>query len=191
MRISELNQAQLTDVYRSRLTADFPPAERKPLSRILQALEKGEYRCTGLCEDGNLLAYGFFMILRADGREDLLLDYFAVDAALRGQGIGSAFLRMLPDVFPDAGIALIESETPETAENAADRTLRERRIRFYLRSGCIDSGAEASVFGVRYRILYLPLHGSAEKEQLLHLYDSMYRQMLPPELYASQIRTDL
>ena len=33
--------------------------------------------------------------------------------------------------------------------------------------------------------------GDAEKGQLLLLYDAMYRQMLPPELYASQIRTDL
>ena len=190
MQFAELTEAQLTAVYQTRLTADFPPAERKPLARILAAREKGDYRCTGLFSDGQLLAYGFFMILRADTGTDLLLDDFAVDTALRGQGIGSAFLRMLPEQFPDAGIVLIESETPETAENPADREKRERRIRFYQRAGCIDCGAEATVFGVRYRIFELPLHRTVTAEQLRAIYAAMYRKMLPPALFASQIRLE-
>ena len=190
MRFAELTAAQLTEVYQTRLTVDFPPAERKPLSRILAARKKGHYRCTGLFSDGQLLAYGFFMILRAQGRTDLLLDYFAVDQAHRGEGVGSRFLQMLPEQFPDAGAVLIESETPQTAADSADREKRERRLRFYLRAGCTDCGAEATVFGVRYRILMLPLHSPADAAQLREIYAAMYRQMLPPALYAAQIRLD-
>ena len=189
MLFADLTEAELTAVYQTRLTADFPPAERKPLARILDALKKGNYRCTGLFSDGKLLAYGFFMILRTDGRTDLLLDYFAVDQAHRGEGIGSRFLRMLPEHFPDAEV-LIESETPETANDPADRKKRERRIRFYTHAGCTDSGSEATVFGVRYRIFSLPLHGTVSAKQLLQIYAAMYQQMLPPALYAAQIRLE-
>lgn len=191
MIFAELTTAHLTEVYQTRLTADFPPAERKPLSRILASREKGQYCCLGLFSDGQLLAYGFFMILRAQDRTDLLLDYFAVDQAHRSEGIGSRFLQMLPEQFPDADAVLIESETPETAADPDDRKKRERRIRFYLRAGCTDSGTEATVFGVRYRIFLLPLHGTADAAKLREIYAAMYRQMLPPAMYEAQICIDL
>lgn len=188
MRISELTAAQVTQVYQSHMTADFPPAELKPLARIRQALSEGRYRCTGLFDGEDLLAYGFFVILRENGGTELLLDYFAVDASRRGQGIGSMFLRMLPEQFPDAGAVLIEAESPETADNAAERIRRERRIRFYLRNGCKENGTEAEVFGVRYQVLELPLRIAHTPEQLRQIYAALYRRILPPELFRERIR---
>lgn len=188
MQFSELNAAQVTQVYQERMTADFPPDELKPLSRIRQALSEGRYFCAGLFEGEALLAYGFFVILREQGDTELLLDYFAVDAAGRGQGIGSAFLRMLPEQFPDAGAVLIESESPETAKNDAERILRERRIRFYLHNGCLDSGIRTAVFGVRYQILELPLRNTHTPEQLRQIYAGLYRQILPPEMFRERIQ---
>ena len=188
MQITELNPEQIRQVYAERLTADFPPAEVKPLKRIMQAMSAGKYRCTGLFDGNRLLAYGFFVILRGTDRTDLLLDYFAVDASHRGQGIGSSFLRMLPEQFPAAGTVLIEAETPASAENEAERMQRERRIRFYLRSGCQDSGIETTVFGVGYRILTLPLHAVLSPEQLPCCYAALYRQILPEDMFRAQIR---
>lgn len=187
MQFAELTAAQVTQVYQERMTADFPPDELKPLSRIRRALSAGRYRCTGLFEGGELLAYGFFVILRGQDDTELLLDYFAVDAAKRGQGIGSAFLRMLPEQFPEAGAVLIESESPETAENSAERILRERRIRFYMENGCLASGMETSVFGVRYRVMELPLRKTHTPEQLRQIYAGLYRQILPPEMFREKI----
>ena len=188
MRFAVLNNAQTEEVYLARMTADFPPEELKPLARIRRAVAEGRYLCSGLFDGEALLAYGFFVILRENGRTELLLDYFAVDAAHRGQGIGSAYLRMLPEQFSEVGAVLIEAEVPESAVSDADRLLRERRIRFYQRNGCRDSGLEAEVFGVRFRLLELPLRTAHAPSEIRQIYSALYRQILPPAVFRAQIR---
>ena len=107
-----------------------------------------------------------------------MLDYFAVDPARRGQGVGTAFfhgLQKLP-ALGQASCLYIEAESLESASTPQERETRRRRIQFYTRCGCVESPWYAYLFGVEYRILLLPLEGSLPgeeqmREQLLSVYN--------------------
>ena len=128
MRIEELTLREVRDVYQKRMTVDFPRHELKYLSTIEDSIGKGRYRCLGLKDAGELLAYAFFVCLTVNGEEHWLLDYYAIDSNHRGEGIGSRFLRMLcGDYLQGAGCALLEVDDPAYACDEAERETRERR----------------------------------------------------------------
>ena len=88
MDIGLLTLPEIREIYRKRLKHDFPANEVKPLARIEKAFRDGRYRCYGVREGDDLLAYAFFVLTG-----DLyLLDYYAVKKDLSGSGIGSAGL---------------------------------------------------------------------------------------------------
>lgn len=187
MEFRHLTISEITSVYQSRMTIDFPPDELKPLRMILNALENGRYACTGLFDCENLLAYGYFVILRHGGRTDMLLDYFAVESKHRGQGIGHAFLQQLPAQFPQTDTIVIEAEDPQFAETKDQAQIQERRIRFYQQTGCLLSGISAAVFGVPYCVFQMPLRIRRSDAELSTLYADIYRQILPPEKFQKHI----
>lgn len=174
-------------VYQQHLTRDFQRSERKPWSRIEDALGRGRYLCLGLfCQDA-LAGYAFFASLpdETEGR-NYLLDYFAVLPALRGRGLGSDFLRRMLPLIPDARCILCEAENPDYAEDAAEKARQESRLRFYRRSGVADTGVTARVYGVEYRILLFP---GAEKSsaEIRGLYEAFYHSFFPPAVYRQQV----
>ena len=190
MELLTLNESEIEQVYVSRMTLDFPADELKPLETIFRALRCGQYRCIGLSDGSRLLGYAYFIILRHETRMNLLLDYFAVDAGLRGRGIGTAFLQKLPDTFPEADTVMIEVERPDAAETDADRGLRSRRKAFYLRGGCRETGLKARIFGVPYDILQYPLSAEPDLDTLRSYYDACYRQILTKQLYLANIEIE-
>ena len=78
-----LTDTQLGRVYRERVKADFPPAERRPLASIRRLRAGGVYDTWGLFERERLLAYAF--LWRSADTGCALLDYLAVDGALRAR----------------------------------------------------------------------------------------------------------
>lgn len=182
--VRRLTDGQIADTYSSRMTRDFPADELKPLRRIREALSRGGYACFGLFDGASLLAYAFFVI----AENEYLLDYFAVDEARRGSGIGSCFLTMLKPLLTNAGIVLIEVEHPGFAADADEHRMRERRRQFYLRSGCLDTGAEACVFGTEYRLLEMPLAGAHAQQVVKSAYLRIYQSLLPAEMMRRNIR---
>ncbi len=106
-----------------------------------------------------------------------LLDYFAIDPTLRGQGIGSEFLQMLfQELIEKQRIRyiLIEVDDPRYGTDTAIRT---KRVQFYKRLGCkeIDS--------VRY---YLPsFAGRLPIEMILMIYPHPQKN----QFLASQLKT--
>ncbi|MCR4760704.1 MAG: GNAT family N-acetyltransferase [Oscillospiraceae bacterium] len=190
MELLTLNESEIDNVYLSRMKQDFPPDELKPLDTIFRALRCGQYRCIGLSDGEKLLGYAYFIILRYDNCITLLLDYFAVDAALRGHGIGTAFLQKLPELFPDADTVLIEVERPDAAETDLERAYRSRRKSFYLRGGCRETGLKARIFGVPYDILQYPLAAEPDTDALRERYDACYRQILTKQLYLANIEIE-
>ena len=181
--ITRLSDAELTKVYQSRMLYDFPENERKPLSMIQAALARDEYDCLGLSASGSLRAYAFFVRLNSE----YLLDYFAVYPQYRCQGCGTAFLELLRQRYADADILLIESESPDFAEDAADRETRQRRLRFYARCGCTDTAVTARVFGTEYRILELPVSGQHTAQQIRSAYMRLYQSFLSAPRYAKNV----
>ena len=142
-------------IYENAMRRDFPRGELRPLAPMLALYKKGIYSGTAAYLNGNFetpAAYAFFA--GETGANCLLLDYFAVEPALRGQGVGSAFLQQLQTHLAGKGL-LIEAENPEGAK---EKDLQERlaRVRFYERAGAVNQNLRWLLFGVEYTILHLP-----------------------------------
>ena len=186
MTIRELTIKEIRQTYKEHLRRDFPAEERKPLAMIERSYRRGDYLCLGAFEDGRMTGYAFFVFC---GR-NCLLDYYAVLPDLRGRGIGSEFLKRMTDtaLTDRADILLIEVENPRYAAMEADLSLRKRRLDFYLNCGIIDTGVEANVFGVEYRLLEYPLSAAHTPSEAAEAYDGLYRHLLPPLLYRRNIK---
>ncbi len=189
MNIDTLNAEEIREIYHHRMVKDFPRNERKSLGRIQAALRRGAYRCLGLRDGGEILAYAFFVILNRDGRQDWLFDYFAVREDLRGTGIGSVCLQALSaGCLQSADSVLLEVDDPAAAEPGAERTIRERRQHFYLRNGLRETSVRAKVFGADYVLLELPVHSAHSPRAAAALYEDLYRSILPAPLYERMVR---
>ena len=187
MTIEELTLPEIRDIYRRRLKKDFPPDEVKPLSRIEASAAKGRYICYGMKDGRDILAYGFFAVTE----NRFLFDYFAVREDLRGTGIGSRFLRELcSSRMKDAACVLLEVDDPAAADSAAEKALRERRVRFYRKNGLRDTGARARTFGVDFLILELPVGEPHGRKEAGEIYAMIYRAILPERIYAREVHIE-
>lgn len=181
-----LSREELEQVYRVHMTRDFPPEERKPLSRIQALTERGFYKPYGLFDEGGeLLAYAFYC---GTGEDDpyVMLDYLAVTEGRRNQGTGSAFLReMLDRSCADGRGVFGEAECPDTGDEETD-ALRRRRLGFYDRCGLRRAGFTERAFGVHYVVL---LYGpDISDEDLMDISRRIYRVMVPDEaVYRANI----
>ncbi len=161
-------------VYNRYMTTDFPESELKPLPVIEKAFAAGKYAAYILQEDNRTKAYASFLW---DQEDILLLDYFAVtQESGRGAGIGSLFLQELARTITAKGF-IIECELPEKAINEQERILREKRIAFYVRNGAEITTTRATVFGVAFQILYMPLDKERKsidvRKELLNIYQNI------------------
>ena len=171
--------SQVEEIYASRMPQDFDADEIRPLFSLRESWKRKEYVCYGLCGSAGLLAYAFFV---RRGRH-FLLDYLAVSEAHRGEGLGSIFLKQLSDRIPEADCVLVEAQDPAAAQEEEERTLRRRRIGFYLRSGFYDTGLRSRIFGVDYCLLNVSSEDCLSVPELRKIYTDLYRSMLPPEFF--------
>ena len=185
---NQLNTKCLTDfsqveaLYQKRLKKDFVRNELKPLSSMRHSWEKNAYDCYGLFAEDEILGYAFFVRLG----NSYLFDYFAIAEEHRDEGLGSVFLRQLAEDFWAADCVVGEVEDPEKAKDADSRTLRERRLQFYLRSGFRKTELTSRVFGADYRILEVPTAKTHTTEQLRRIYTDLYRSVLPVLFFHTQ-----
>lgn len=179
--VRPLTREQVRTIYETRMKKDFPADELRPYASIVSLTKKGAYDAFGVFDGEEILGYALFVRKKSRRGEkpELLLDYFAVSAERRGEGIGSAFLGLLGDYFRRAECVLCETESPDTARDDAEKTVRERRIDFYLRSGFVDTGARARTFGVDYIILESTAAGQHDADRIRELYRGLYSRILP------------
>ena len=90
--------AQVEALYQTRLKQDFARNELRPLTSLRRSWEQGAYDSYGLCDGDAILGYAFFVRL---GR-NRLLDYLAIEAEHRNEGLGSVFLQKLAPCLKDA-----------------------------------------------------------------------------------------
>lgn len=170
--IRQAEREELKQIYNTRIRADFPPMERRPYCLIRRLFAQGRYVCLVLEENGQVAAYATFIVDAEIGC--VFLDYFAVDAGHRGQGVGSRFLSMIKRHWSQKSGIILECEEPNTAKDAGERTIRSRRIGFYQRGGAAIVPIQWRAFGVDYRILFLgtrvPPDAANVKDDLLALY---------------------
>lgn len=132
-------------LYRLYLSA-FPAEERKPFSIIYRMYRRGSTDVWRICRDSRMVG----MATTVNGDNLVLLDYFAVDGKLRGQGIGSEALEMLQQTYAHVGLF---GEIESTREAVPERELRLRRLAFYRRGGMEPLDVHAEVFGVKMELI--------------------------------------
>lgn len=185
--LKQLELNELSEIYSHYGPLYFPPDELKPLSSVKALWNRGIYEAFGLySQDETLLAYACFV--RTPEPESALLDYYAVLEGYRSGGIGGGFLKLLREHYRALSGIFIETEEPSSAAFDGELSVRSRRIGFYQRNGCLDTGVKSRLFGVDYRILYLPCGGgeapAAERgsgsyaEELGLLYQAMFSEKL-------------
>ncbi|MBP3655355.1 MAG: GNAT family N-acetyltransferase [Clostridia bacterium] len=180
-----MDEAQTALLYEQHMRRDFPPSELKGLSAILTMQQKGVYDVIGAYMDEEMVAYA--LVYRQQSGGLLLLDYLAVVPHLRCQGIGKALMAQLRGYYASAYEAMmIECERPKAAP---DEQEARSRIRFYEAAGALLTSVRIWLFDVEYSILVFPCGEAIPQrsdwaEQML----SLYRQMLPGELYARNVR---
>ena len=91
------------------------------------------------------------------------MDYYAFLEEQRNKGFGSIFLQNMRKQTDFPGCYL-ECEDPETASSGEEKSLRRRRIGFYQRNGAFLTQVRACLFGVTYRMLWLPSSGDVGTE---------------------------
>lgn len=124
--------------------AAIPVRERHPDARIVGLLTREDGRIWGLRDadsDDALLGFAIVYVPPRRGiagsRPLALLEYTAVDPALRGCGLGGQLLDAVATALKAEGAHLLaEVEDPrEPGLTEDERAMRQRRLRFYQRLG--------------------------------------------------------
>ena len=184
LRLSIAGEERVKELYREKMTRDFPPSELKSLNAILSMMQRGEYDV--FCAQQNDKDTAYALLYRPHNDCVALLDYLAVEPDQRGKGIGTAFLRLLQQHYAqETDVLLIECERPKAAPN---EELARKRIHFYQKAGAQMTSVRVWLFGVEYSILVLPCKTDFVQRDWAELVLALYRKMLPPALFEQNVR---
>jgi ribosomal protein S18 acetylase RimI-like enzyme len=110
--------------------------EQKSAAQISAMITRPDYQLYLLKR--NAVTIGFSMVFAPPKESFCLLEYFAVDAAFRNQGLGhQLFLRSVDSVFSKNGQIPMLLEVDSDREPSADQPTRKRRQQFYRRLNCL------------------------------------------------------
>ena len=180
--VRELTWQETEALYRTQMPSDFPREEIKPLSLLRALHDRGRNKTFAFSRAGDLLAYAMFEL--PETGSVWLLDYLAVVREARGLGIGGEFLRRFPVLVQGADAILAEIEQPAWAASPAEREKRERRKRFYLKNGLIETDVcTRADGGVDYEILCLPLRTAPRGQEAADAMERLYKSFFSPQTY--------
>lgn len=177
LKIQKLDFEKVKEIYHDYLVKDFIPAEQKPLIVMKILMTMGLYHCYGLYHQDEFCGYAFFCS-KGKKRDSVLLDYFVIVEHLRGQGIGSTFMKLLQEEFKDYQRIIAEVETVEGTPNTSEYKIKESRQQFYLRNDWRLTKLSVDLFGEMLQIFELPIKEPATDEivyqELNEIYDAMF-----------------
>lgn len=124
----------------------FPSYERKPFSLIRSMQRKGKSDVWYFEKEGSFAG----LVFTINSNNVILIDYLAIDANKRGEGIGSEIITQLRDYYPDKGIFVEIESVFDKCENIDERM---RRKQFYLNNDMIPMKVMVVLFGVEMELL--------------------------------------
>ena len=124
----------------------FPKSERMPFPLMVAMSKLWNTDFLGFYEEDKLCGF----IYLAHNRKIVFVMFFAVDAALRSKGFGSAILKEIQKKYPTKKIIISIEPCDETAP---DIEIRKKRKAFYLRNGYKETGYMIKLAGVVQEII--------------------------------------
>ena len=184
MNLQQLNEKQISKLYEEHMIIDFPKDELKPLEMILKSVEKGFYECLGILEEEKIV--GYIYLVRVDNC--YLIDYIAIFPELRNKGLGTNLLALINDYLETADRVIGEVEDPAYTNDEGQKHIRNRRLQFYLRNNCRDTGLRVECFGVNYIILEVGNNHCKDLDEVWNLYEKFYKIFLPTDKFIKNIK---
>ena len=145
MIIQQANSNQIALIYELYMEA-FPEDERKPFKLIEEKVHEGKMEILALEEEEKFVGLAITIL----HQDMVLMDYFAIEASCRGQGIGGRAIELLKERYQDRRMFL---EIEVINENAANNAERIRRKAFYKSHGLTEAKIYVSLFGVEMELL--------------------------------------
>ena len=124
----------------------FPSYERKPFSMIRSMQKKGKSDVWYFEKNGTFA--GLVFTINSDNV--ILIDYLAIAADRRGEGIGSKIIAQLREYYENKGIFVEIESVFDKCENIDERL---RRKQFYLNNHMIPMKVMVVLFGVEMELL--------------------------------------
>ena len=124
----------------------FPKSERMPFPLMVAMSKLWNTDFLGFYEEDTLCGF----IYLAHNRKIVFVMFFAVDAALRSKGFGSAILQEIQKKYPTKKIIISIEPCDETAP---DIEIRKKRKAFYLRNEYKETGYMIKLAGVVQEII--------------------------------------
>ena len=183
MKLQRLDENQITKLYQEHMVVDFPKDELKPLNMILKSVQEGFYDCFGLFENEKIVGYTFMV----KQENSYLIDYIAIFPEHRNKGVGANLLTLIDDYLGDADRIIGEVEDPAYTDDEEQKTLQTRRLGFYLRNNCNDTGLRVECFGVKFIILEAGNKKCRDKDEVWDLYSLFYKKFLSEERFEKNI----
>lgn len=183
MKLQRLDENQITKLYQEHMVVDFPKDELKPLNMILKSVQEGFYDCFGLFENEKIVGYTFMV----KQENSYLIDYIAIFPEHRNKGVGANLLTLIDDYLGDADRIIGEVEDPAYTADEEQKTLQTRRLGFYLRNNCYDTGLRVECFGVKFIILEAGNKKCRDKDEVWDLYSLFYKKFLSEERFEKNI----
>jgi len=184
MQLKLLDSKEISKLYQEHMIVDFPKDELKPLNMILKSVEEGFYDCFGLYDEEEMVGYTFMVKLD----NSYLIDYIAIFPECRNKGIGANLLSIIDEHLKNAERIFGEVEDPVYTEDESQNALQKRRLNFYLRNNCRDTGLRVDCFGVKYIILEAGKSHFENKDEAWNLYEKFYRCFLPEDKFNKNIK---
>ena len=182
MQLVKLNKDQIEKIYKSRMVYDFPKDELKPLEMIYKAVDAGFYEGLGLFDNGDIVAYTFIV----EYENSYLIDYLAVYPEHRSSGIGSQMLKFIEEYLQSADRIIIEVENPDYAEDSKAKEFQQRRIEFYKKNGCVDTGVRVLCFRAYFMVLVTGKSKWQDGDDIWKYYEGFYKKfMLDEKVYKN------
>ena len=169
MKLSELNREELTALYRTQMTRDFPPQELKPLKSMLELMEEGSsvtmggsmsVRESGLLDAINAGNYEFYdrdQAATPEERQEIALKAFTCDwylGSVNAMSENGVFVnidgnanRVAAYAFGPKNVLLIVgmNKVVKSEEDAVQRARNEaapiNSQRFGLETPCVKNGS--------------------------------------------------
>lgn len=183
MELKQLTLDEVKKIYSEKMVMDFPKEELKPIDSIERLIYRKIYKCYGLYDNKELLAYAFFNT----SKSYLLLDYYSVCKNYRSKGIGSKFFNILKEQCKGYDGIIVEVEDVESADTDIEKIIRQRRINFYKNNGMKMTNVLCELFNVNYSIMCI---SKIEFDDSI-IFDeikNIYKEMVSDKFYSKYVK---